>query len=404
MPTDKLYYPDSYVTNFTARIVSSVVLPSGQAAVILDRTAFYPESGGQPADTGLINGVPVLDVQEKNGEILHILDICLKEEKVSATVDWARRFDHMQQHSGEHVLTGAFGKVLNASNTGFHLGQTSSQIDLDIDTLTAEQAAEVERAANTIVFKNTPIYIHFIDSSGLNKFPLRKQPTKHYDNLRLIEVPDFDCCPCGGTHVASTGEIGLIKIRSWERKKSGIRIDFVCGLRALADYQEKNETVKDLSAKLSVPPAELSTAYDKQAARLDTLNKELTTAQKELTHHLAHKLYAQSQLSGDWHIITHTQTNISPAALNDLARELIAYPAAVALLAGINADNTKAHLVFGANPALTAANMNAALKVALPHIDGKGGGSHQAAQGGGSNVEGIQQALAVARDFLLESK
>lgn len=404
MPTDKLYYKDSYVTDFTARVVSADALPSGQYAVILDRTAFYPESGGQPADSGLIDGLPVLDVQEKDGEVIHILNTCPGKDTITGTVDWTRRFDHMQQHSGEHVLTGAFGKVLNASNIGFHLGQTSSQIDLDIEALTVEQAAEVERTANSIVFKNIPIHIHFIDSSGLNKFPLRKQPAKQYDNLRLIEVPDFDCCPCGGTHVAVTGEIGLIKIRSWERKKNGIRIDFVCGLRALADYQEKNETIKDLSAKLSVPPAELSTAYDKQAARLDIVNKELTAAQKELTRQLAHKLYTQSPMAGDLKIITHTQTKVSPAALSELSRELAEYPAAVALLAGSNPDNTKAHLVFAANPALSNVNMNAALKIALPYIDGKGGGNQQSAQGGGTKTDGIQQALTTARAFLTESK
>lgn len=402
MPTERLYYLHSYVKDFTARVLTATPLANGQYALVLDRTAFYPASGGQPADHGWLADIPVIDVHEQGGDIVHITAGCPEAQSVSGRIDWQRRFDHMQQHSGEHVLTGAFHQVMNAHNIGFHLGETSSQLDLDVEALTAEQITAVETVANTRVFANLPIHIHIVDAAELSRFPLRKQPAKQYDRLRLIEVPAFDCCPCGGTHVGTTGEIGLIKIRTWERKKNGVRIDFVCGLRALTDYQAKNETVKNLAAALSVPPAEVKAAYDKQLLRLDTLTKDLAAAQQELCGRLARDLHAQAARAGDLKIITHTLTNALPAAVGELARECAGYEQTVALIAGISPDNTKVHLVFAASPALTpAVPLNALLKTALPFIDGKGGGSPQLAQGGGCKPAGVPAALATAKDLLL---
>lgn len=402
MPTERLYYLNSYIKDFTARVLTATPLANGQYAIVLDRTAFYPESGGQPADHGLLDDIPVLDVREQGGNIVHITAGCPKAQTVSGQIDWPRRFDHMQQHSGEHVLTGAFSQVMNAHNIGFHLGEASSQIDLDVEALTAEQIAAVEEVANTKVFANLAIHIHIVDAAGLSRFPLRKQPVKQYDSLRLIEVPAFDCCPCGGTHVGTTGEIGLIKIRTWERKKSGVRIDFVCGLRALTDYQSKNETVKNLAAALSVPPSELKAAYDRQVLRLDTLTKDLAAAQQELCSRLARDLYARAAGAGDLKIIMHTLTNALPSAVAELARECAGYAQTVALIAGISPDNSKVHLVFAASPALTpAVPMNALLKTALPFIDGKGGGNPQLAQGGGSKPAAVPAALAAAKNLLI---
>ncbi|WP_371372288.1 DHHA1 domain-containing protein [Sporomusa aerivorans] len=401
MLTARLYYANSYVKEFSARVVSAAPLPTGNYAIILDRTVFYPESGGQPADTGFLDTIPVLDVQEQSGDIVHITPSCPQQQTVSGRINWQRRFDHMQQHSGEHVLTGACRQIVKASNTGFHLGQVSSQIDLDIDVITDGQLAEIELVANTMVFNNVPFRIHMVTAEELSNFPLRKQPAKHYDSLRLIEVPDFDCCPCGGTHVNATGEIGLIKIRSWERKKNGIRLDFVCGHRALTDYQGKNEAVKDLAARLSVPPAELAAAYEKQADRLAAVSKELATARQELCCRLAQDLYAQAPETAGIKIITHTLANVLPAAVGELARQLATYEYTVALIAGVSPDNTKTHLVFAANPALTPAfNMNTALKAALPFLDGKGGGSPQLAQGGGAKPSGIPAGLTAAQKVL----
>ena len=268
--------------------------PDGRYGVILDRTLFYPESGGQPFDTGFINNCPVTAVEEVGEEILHVVESRLETGQAYGVIDWPRRFDHMQQHSGEHILSAAFKNLLDAENIGFHLGANSSQIDINISSLSPEQVIAVEKLANDMVFANQAVKSHLVARDALPSFSLRKQPAKDFAIIRLIEATDIDCCPCGGTHVAATGEVGLIKILSWSRKNNAVRVDFVCGKRALADYQQKNSTINELSSRLSSPPAEILPAAEKQLAKLETITKQLVAAKQELTHYLAGDLYQKA--------------------------------------------------------------------------------------------------------------
>ncbi|CUT05723.1 alanyl-tRNA editing protein, partial [Candidatus Kryptobacter tengchongensis] len=228
--TQKLYYNNSYTTQFKSKVID-VKKYNGKIALILDKTYFYPTSGGQEHDTGFINSARVVDVIElDNGEILHVIDGDVPSGDVECKIDWDRRFSNMQQHTGQHILSRAFEILLNAETISSRLGDDIGTIDLDIETLSYDKVHEVENLANQIIWENRDVKIHYVDDTEISKFPLRKQP-KVSGTIRIVEVRDFDFSPCGGTHVSRTGEIGLVKVKRWERVKGGLtRVDFVCGV------------------------------------------------------------------------------------------------------------------------------------------------------------------------------
>ncbi len=397
MSTAKLYYENAYIKDFTASITKITPLTNNRWAIVLDRTAFYPESGGQPFDTGFLNGIPVIEVQEDGDDVLHIVDSQPSTDTVQGTINWRRRFDHMQQHSGQHILSGACYSTLQANTVGFHLGADSSQIDLDIATLTLEDLQAIETAANQIIFGAKAIRTHWLTQSTLHQFPLRKPPAKDFTEIRLVAIDDFDYSACCGTHAANTGEIGLIKIRSWERKNNGIRLDFVCGWRGLADYQQKHAILQQLSNCLSLPIADISQGVEKQLLKAESATKELTALKQEFQRNLAATLYQQGESIDNHKIIVYTLTNAIPNEVNNLAKELTNNPRTIALVSGVNPEQTKVHLVFSASPDV-AIPMNQELKSVLPLIGGKGGGNVQSAQGGGSKIDQLPAALALAKE------
>src|SRR5262249_53879968 len=213
--TDRLYYTDSTLTDFDASVVDARVV-GDRPHVVLDRTAFYPTSGGQPFDTGCLGGVPVVDVFDRDdGEVVHVLGAPLNgTTSVRGAVDWARRFDHMQQHTGQHILSAAFDREVAARTTSFHLGAEAATIDLDRE-LTPSQIAAAERAANWVVWEDRPVTVRFATAEEASRLPLRKEPVRT-GRLRLVEVTDFDLSACGGTHVQRTGMIGVIAVAGWE--------------------------------------------------------------------------------------------------------------------------------------------------------------------------------------------
>lgn len=397
MSTLKLYYENSYIKDFMATITKITPFTNDRWAITLDRTAFYPESGGQPSDQGFLNGIPVIDVQEDGGEILHIVESQPTTSSVQGNINWERRFDHMQQHSGQHILSGAFYTVLNTNTVSFHLGSDSSQIDLDISTLTPENLQAVETAANEIIFSNRTIHTHWVNPKTLHQFPLRKLPAKDFTEIRLVAIADFDYSACCGTHVTTTGEIGLIKIRSWERKNNGIRIDFVCGWRGLADYQQKHIIVQQLASCLSLPISNIIQGVEKQLLKTESVTKELTLLKQEVYRNLAAALYQEGETMGVYKIIVYTLTNALPNEVSNLAKEFANNPSTIALIAGINPKQTKIHLVFSASSDSTI-HMSQELKKILPLIDGKGGGTMQSAQGGGIKIDQLPIALDLARE------
>lgn len=398
--TELLFQNNSYIRQFHSRIKKTIPLPNGSVGVVLEHTAFYPEGGGQPSDHGQINGLPVTDVYREGTDIIHVMSELPPTETVEAAIDWARRFDHMQQHTGQHILSAACHELFGAATVGFHMGAQSSQIDLDLPGFTDEELKSAEQAANELLVRNKAVSIHQATPATLHEYPLRKPPAKDFAAIRLIEIAGIDCCPCGGTHVAATGEIGMIKIRSWERKNNAIRLDFVCGYRALADYQYKNLLIQELSGRLSAPGPQLLAAFDKLLAKADETSRQLAAARQELSIQLADNLYRQAEPVKGIKIIAYQLANSSPAEVAGLARQLVSFPATVALLAGFAGDNSKVHLVFSCSPGLNL-NMGAILKAALPLIEGKGGGSGTSAQGGGPAVHHAAHALELAEQSVI---
>lgn len=265
METEKLYYQDPYQTTFTARVLTCE--PSkGGCLVTLDRTAFYPEGGGQPADHGVLGGVTVTDVHEKDGVIFHTCDKVVEPgSTVEGSIDWTRRFDHMQQHSGEHILSGLLCSLYDCSNVGFHLGADTVTIDYDRE-LTWEQVLEAERQANEAIWRDTPAEITFPAPDALAQLDYRSKK-ELTGQVRIVEFPGVDICACCGTHVTHTGEIGMVKLLSVEKFREGVRIEMICGKRVL-DYLNM---VNDQNHQISV---KLSAKMDKTAQAVERLQEE----------------------------------------------------------------------------------------------------------------------------------
>ena len=392
--TEKLYRKDAYLREFNARVVQRTSAGKNPA-VILDRTAFYPTSGGQPNDCGSLNSVGVVDVleDEASGEIVHVLDGQIVEDRVQGAINWERRFDHMQQHSGQHILSQAFELAQNAPTVSFHLGAELCSIDVQLASLSPAQAAAVEDLASNVVFANTPVHVHEVTRDELSRFPLRKQPVVT-GMIRIVEMEDFDYSPCGGTHVRRAGEVGLIKIRRWERRGDTMRVDFHCGSRALLDYRWKNDIVNNLALSLSVKDQELQQAVERALTQSRDNHHALEDAQKRLLELEARAMIAETPLSNGLRLIVRSLDDRTGEETRRLAITLAAAPGTIALL-GLRSAG-RASLIF-ARSADLADDMNALLKNTAPIVAGRGGGTPNLAQGGGTGVGQLDEALEAAR-------
>ena len=287
--TRRLYYTDAYLATFTAN-VNEVIDQDGRTALVLDRTAFYPTSGGQPFDTGSIEGVPVEEVIDLDGDrIAHVVAVPLASGTlVQCHIDWARRFDHMQQHTGQHVLSAAFDRVHRARTESFHLGSDTSTIDFAV-TLSAEAIAAAEQEANRIVWEDRPVRVRFVSDEDAASLPLRKEPARG-GTLRLVEVEGWDLSACGGTHVAAAGAIGLIAVTGFERFKGGIRLEFVCGGRALARIREQRDVIARAVRHLSVLPLDLPGAIERLQDDLKAQKGAVRALQQRLVRYEAERV------------------------------------------------------------------------------------------------------------------
>ena len=282
METEKLYYQDPYQTTFTARVLTCE--PSkGGCLVTLDRTAFYPEGGGQPADHGVLGGVTVTDVHEKDGVIFHTCSGPVEiGAAVEGSIDWTRRFDHMQQHSGEHILSGLLCSLYDCSNVGFHLGADTVTIDYNRE-LTWEQVLEAERRANETIWRDTPAEITFPAPDALAQLDYRSKK-ELTGQVRIVSFPGADCCACCGTHVRRAGEVGLIKVLSCQKFREGVRLEILCGQRAYRYLSRIYEQDHAVARLLSVKPQDAFAAVERQ-------NAELTAAKLRMTE-LEDRLFA----------------------------------------------------------------------------------------------------------------
>ncbi len=289
LPTRRLFDKNAYLTEFEAKVLSCTETEKG-FDIILDSTAFFPEGGGQFPDKGIIGDAEVLDVQEdKEGVIHHFTSAPLDEgETVSGKIDWLRRFDFMQQHSGEHIFSGLAHSKFGAANVGFHLGLEETSIDLDVP-LGEKEVLEIETEANEAIYKNLPIEITYPTAQELEVLPYRSKK-KPEGKIRIVTVPGYDICACCGTHVEKTGEIGIIKITSFQNYKGGTRLFMLCGKRAFADYQEKNRNVLSVTNGLSVKPEEIRTAVKRLENEITEHKIYETALKKELFALKAEKL------------------------------------------------------------------------------------------------------------------
>ncbi len=406
--TKRLYYQDSYLKEFKAKVLKKIKIDN-QPAVILDETAFYPTSGGQPYDVGVIQDVPVVEVVEEGDEIIHILKEELKEEtnsEVIGKIDWERRFNHMQQHLGQHILSGALMEIYGAETVSFHLGEKVCTLDIAKEKITEEEVKKTEEYANKIIFDNRPVKCYFVEGEeDLKRLNLRKVPEK-MGKIRIIEVENFDLSACGGTHCRVTGEVGLIKITKWEKRGEKIRLEFICGWRAWGDYFWKNELIKNISNKLTIKDSELGEAIDRMLEEQKGIRKELKEFKEKLQDYEARNLINESSLIDDGiKIINKVFEEKNFQEVMGLVQKMINLDDSVVVLAGIKGkeEGEGAKILFACSRALKY-DMNRLIREAGKFIEGRGGGAPNFAQAGGKKVEGIHEALDFAltnlKDFV----
>jgi len=398
----RLYYEEPYLQEFKGKILEKVKI-DGKPALILDNTCFYPTSGGQPNDLGYIQGVSIVDVIEDNEKIIHILKEELKEKinfEVVGKIDWKRRFDHMQQHLGQHILSGALMKLWRAETLSFHLGEEVCTLDIAKEKLTEEEAKKVEECANEIIFDNRSVKCYFVEGEEkLKRLNLRKVPEKT-GKIRIIEVEDFDLSACGGTHCRATGEVGMIKITKWEKRGEKIRLEFICGRRAWKDYFWKNEVIKNISNKLTIKDSELGEAIDRMLEERKEIGKELKEFKEKLQEYEAKRLIDESSLRDNRiKIINKVFEEKNFQEVRGLVQKIINLDDSVVVLAGIKSkgEGEGAKILFACSRILEY-DMNELIREAGKFIEGRGGGAPNFAQAGGKRVEGIEDALNFAME------
>jgi alanyl-tRNA synthetase len=407
--TDRLYYHDSFLYNFDAEVRSTLETP--RPAIVLDRTAFYPTSGGQIHDTGWIVS-PDLDpnfanlrvtevADTEDGQVVHYLEAPLKNvepgTRVRGKVDAARRRDHMQQHSAQHVLSAAFVHLFNMPTVSFHMADDYCSIDLDTPNLDKDKIESAEHLANEIVLENRPVDIQFVTRDEAEKLGLRKLPPVEREQLRLIDIHDFDLTACGGTHVAFTGQIGSIFLRKTEKARYGYRVEFVAGQRAVTtarrDFSALTETAASFSSGIYDVPQQARKSLDE----IRSLQKQREQSQDELASALAASLLAETPEEHGRKLVVRTFSARDLNFLKLLAQKLTRQsPTAIALLA---TDSPQPALVF-AQSAGQPHDMSALLKQTMAKLGGRGGGSKDLAQGGAPKANGLADALAAAAQSL----
>ena len=378
--TRTLYQTDSHTTEFTAKVVQRREY-AGHTAVILDQTCFYPTGGGQPHDVGTLNDATIIDVliDESSGELLHIISGELPGDQVAGVVDWMRRRDHMQQHTGQHILSETFIRELGAQTVSFHLGEEYSTIDLDKSEISTAQLEAVENAANEIVFQNKPVQARFVEREELEQIPLRKAPTVA-GPIRVVEVEGFDWSACGGTHCRATGEVGLIRISHVERRGEETRITFLCGQRALEDYRRRDSILMQLATRLTTGYEALPDVIQKMDEEARTYQRQLQQAQESLAAYEASVLLADASAIGGKRVIMHAFDDRDFAAVKQLSVQLREHSDTIVLFGWKGPE--KGQLLFARSEGIDL-DMRDVLREACRIAGGGGGGREDAAQGGG---------------------
>ena len=382
--TLRLYYTEPWRRQFEATVTA--VEPSARGTTVrLDRTAFYPTSGGQPFDTGTLDTVPVIEVvDEEDDGVAHVLEVAPSASglavgrRVTGVIDWRRRLDHMQQHTGQHMLSAAFEHLHHVRTESFHLGADVATIDMARE-VTALEIETAQAEANRVVWDDRGVSIRFVTEQEAERLPLRKEPVKT-GRLRLIEIEGFDLSACGGTHVSRTGAVGIIAVRSWERFRGGTRVAFVCGGRALAAFQALRDAVDRAAGPLSVHPLELPAAIE----RLQGERKELQRAVRQMGERLAGFEAEALALSASEHegvsVVVEAVDGYDANALKTMAIAFVRRPARLAVLFSTSHPS---QVIVARSADLERINCADVVRGLCLQFGGKGGGRPELAQGGG---------------------
>ena len=382
--TERLYFDNPYQVEFEANVVLSLT-HEGNPAVILDKTCFYPEGGGQPADKGILDEIQVVHVLEKDDQIVHVLEKDVSSDVVIGKIDWTTRFDHMQQHAGQHILSQCFVKLFDAATRSFHLGEETSTLEVDKRNMSEEEAERVEKLANDIVFQNRDIKSCLYQEDEISRVRLRR-PTKKGGEIRVVEVSDFDQTACGGTHPKNTGEIGTIKILRWDRIRDNVRLEFICGNRALQDYARKHRDLKTLSNNLTVDDKEVVASFEKITADLKMQKRVNRKMQEKIIQYEADEMVQQAKGKIIKHIFSdRTQDEIRLLTL------LIIRKGEFVVLFGLEMQE-RIHVFLACSENL-GLDMRELVPVVSPLIDGKGGGRASLVEMSGQKKENLEQAL-----------
>jgi alanyl-tRNA synthetase len=392
--TERLYYTDSYQTEFDAQITGSTEI-EGRQALILDRTHFYPTSGGQPHDTGVLGEWRVVNVVAVNDEVYHVLadpvHIGDSPQPIRGVIDWPRRHDHMQQHSGQHLISQVFYRLFGYETVSVHFGAEDSTLDLDVASLDPEQMDKAEQVANDLVCDNLPIRAYFVLDSELDNVPVRRPP-KVTGEIRIVEIAEFDYSACGGTHCHSTAEIGAIKFTRQEKRRGQTRITFRCGKRAYRDYTAKHQLIVDAAALYSTEIGQVPELIARNLEQIKELQHRVDKLTEQQLAYEAENLVQSAQSLGEYRLVSQQYRDKNVNTVKTLAHLLQAMDKTIALLAC--ADGPKATVVFARHTdvPLHAGNL---LRAALAEYGGGGGGRPDFAQGGGVSPD----VLAVLLEF-----
>lgn len=389
--TKRLYLEDPYQIEFEAHVVEKVIWEK-KPALVLDQTCFYPESGGQPCDKGVINGIEIIKVLEDEARIIHLIAEDISFDKVTGKVEWQTRFDHMQQHSGQHILSQSFHEFLGAETLAFHLGEAFSTLEMDLRKISEEEIESIEKRANEIVYEDREIKCYFIPEEKIESVPLRRPPKKK-GLIRVVEVSDFDFSACGGTHVRRTGEIGLIKILRLERIRNNIRFEFICGRRALEDYLRKSRIVRELSTRFTVNEGEILNTVEKLSSDLKSQRRRRKKLQEKIAQYEAQEIIQEEKEK----IIKEVFVDKTPEEARFLVLNIIRKGDFVVLF-GLKGEE-RGHLILACSDSINI-DLREIVPIVSPLIKGKGGGRPSLVEVAGEEKENLEQALEKAFEFI----
>ena len=394
--TRRLYYEDAYLTEFEAEVVERAER-EGRPAVVLDRTAFYPESGGQPWDAGTLGGTEVLEVLDLDGVILHVLAGEVPGPSVRGKIDWPVRFAHMQQHTGQHVLSQAFWELLRGETLSFHMGRDVSTLEIGLKSITDADWDRVEDRANAVVREDREVKTCFVPEERIGEVPLRRPPKKS-GLLRVVEVDGFDYSACGGTHVRRTGEIGPIKLVGLEKIRGNLRFEFLCGGRALADHRAKDRTVRALAAALSCGAAGVAAHVEKLAADHKALKKRA----RRLEERLAAFEAAEVVRAAGGPLVAGVLADRTPEEARFLALNVIR-GGEFAVAYGAAGENGQGHLIVARSDGLSA-DLRKIVPAVSAAVPVKGGGGPTLVELVTPDAARLGEAVAAAEAWLRENE